>query len=67
MNVQTSLRGSGLLLGIVCKEEAAPYIAQAEEAGLLLVAGHRKYIIAVALLLKSDFNYIKEYVKGEII
>ncbi|MFB5086113.1 acetylornithine transaminase [Psychrobacillus sp. PGGUH221] len=30
--------GSGLLLGIVCKEEAAPYIALAEEAGLLLVA-----------------------------
>ncbi|MDF2068151.1 acetylornithine transaminase [Bacillus sp. Cr_A10] len=30
--------GSGLLLGIVCKEEAAPYITQAEEAGLLLVA-----------------------------
>ncbi|MEI4768863.1 RNA polymerase sigma-I factor [Psychrobacillus sp. FJAT-51614] len=28
---------------------------------------HRKYIIAVALLLKSDFVYIKEYVKGEII
>ncbi|WP_053590483.1 RNA polymerase sigma-I factor [Bacillus sp. FJAT-22090] len=28
---------------------------------------HRKYIIAVALLLKSDFEYIKEYVKGEII
>lgn len=30
--------GTGLLLGIVCKEEAAPYITQAEEAGLLLVA-----------------------------
>ncbi|ALC86506.1 acetylornithine aminotransferase [Bacillus sp. FJAT-22090] len=30
--------GSGLLLGIVCKEEAVPYIAQAEKAGLLLVA-----------------------------
>lgn len=28
---------------------------------------HRKYIIAVALLLNSDFVYIKEYVKGEII
>lgn len=28
---------------------------------------HRKYIIAVTLLLNSDFVYIKEYVKGEII
>ena len=27
----------------------------------------RKYIIAVALLLNSDFVYIKEYVKGEIV
>ncbi|WP_391207562.1 RNA polymerase sigma-I factor [Psychrobacillus sp. L4] len=27
----------------------------------------RKYIIAVVLLLKSDFVYIKEYVKGEIV
>ncbi|KQL36921.1 acetylornithine transaminase [Psychrobacillus sp. FJAT-21963] len=35
---QYPIVGSGLLLGIVCKEEAAPYIAQAEEAGLLLVA-----------------------------
>lgn len=30
--------GSGLLLGIVCPVEVAPYIAQAEQAGLLLVA-----------------------------
>ena len=30
--------GSGLLLGIVCQEEAAPYITQAEKAGLLLVS-----------------------------
>ncbi|TQR21213.1 acetylornithine transaminase [Psychrobacillus vulpis] len=30
--------GSGLLLGIVCPDEVAPYIAQAEQAGLLLVA-----------------------------
>ncbi|MEI4768858.1 acetylornithine transaminase [Psychrobacillus sp. FJAT-51614] len=30
--------GSGLLLGIVCSDEAAPYIAEAEKAGLLLVA-----------------------------
>lgn len=30
--------GLGLLLGIVCQEEVAPYITQAEEAGLLLVA-----------------------------
>ncbi|WP_144511958.1 RNA polymerase sigma-I factor [Bacillus sp. FJAT-22090] len=28
---------------------------------------HRKYIIAVILLLNSDFIYIKDYVKGEII
>lgn len=28
---------------------------------------HRKYMIAVVLLLNSDFVYIKEYVKGEII
>ena len=28
---------------------------------------HRKYIIAVVLLLNSDFIYIKDYVKGEII
>ena len=28
---------------------------------------HRKYMIAVILLLKSDFVYIKDYVKGEII
>jgi RNA polymerase sigma factor len=28
---------------------------------------HRKYIIAVSLLLNSDFTYIKEYVKGETI
>lgn len=27
----------------------------------------RKYIIAVVLLLNSDFVYIKDYVKGEII
>ncbi|HWL23477.1 MAG TPA: RNA polymerase sigma-I factor [Ureibacillus sp.] len=27
----------------------------------------RKYIIAVVLLLNSDFNYLKDYVKGEII
>ncbi|WP_144512107.1 acetylornithine transaminase [Bacillus sp. FJAT-22090] len=30
--------GSGLLLGIVCEEEVAPYIEQAEQSGLLLVA-----------------------------
>ncbi|WP_342600173.1 acetylornithine transaminase [Psychrobacillus sp. FSL H8-0483] len=30
--------GSGLLLGIVCPVEVAPYIVQAEQAGLLLVA-----------------------------
>ncbi|MEK4484646.1 acetylornithine transaminase [Psychrobacillus sp. FSL H8-0484] len=30
--------GSGLLLGIVCPVEVAPYIEQAEQAGLLLVA-----------------------------
>jgi len=28
---------------------------------------HRKYIIAVTLLLNHDFIYIKEYVKGELI
>ncbi|MDM5333663.1 RNA polymerase sigma-I factor [Ureibacillus composti] len=28
---------------------------------------HRKYIIAVVLLLNSDFIFIKDYVKGEII
>lgn len=28
---------------------------------------HRKYMIAVVLLLNSDFVYIKDYVKGEII
>lgn len=28
---------------------------------------HRKYIIAVTLLLNNDFTYIKEYVKGELI
>ncbi|WP_060207277.1 RNA polymerase sigma-I factor [Sporosarcina koreensis] len=28
---------------------------------------HRKYIIAVALLLNHDFTYIKEYVKGELL
>ncbi|MEL3961135.1 RNA polymerase sigma-I factor [Lysinibacillus endophyticus] len=28
---------------------------------------HRKYIIAVVLLLNSDFNFLKDYVKGEII
>lgn len=30
--------GSGLLLGIVCPGDVAPYIAKAEQAGLLLVA-----------------------------
>ncbi|SDN22233.1 acetylornithine aminotransferase [Psychrobacillus sp. OK028] len=30
--------GSGLLLGIVCKEEVAAYITAADEAGLLLVS-----------------------------
>ncbi|MFF2753457.1 acetylornithine transaminase [Psychrobacillus sp. NPDC058041] len=30
--------GSGLLLGIVCPDEVAPYITKAEQAGLLLVA-----------------------------
>ena len=29
--------GAGLLLGLVCKEEVAPYITAAEQAGLLLV------------------------------
>ncbi|SES03973.1 acetylornithine transaminase [Psychrobacillus sp. OK032] len=29
--------GSGLLLGIACEEEVAPYIEKAEQAGLLLV------------------------------
>ena len=33
-----SIVGSGLLLGIVCPVEVAPYIEQAEQAGLLLVA-----------------------------
>ncbi|RHW35852.1 RNA polymerase sigma-I factor [Lysinibacillus yapensis] len=28
------------------------------------VERHRKYIISVVLLLKSDFHYIKDYVKG---
>lgn len=28
---------------------------------------HRKYIIAVTLLLNHDFTYIREYVKGELI
>lgn len=28
---------------------------------------HRKYIIAVTLLLNNNFTYIKEYVKGELI
>lgn len=28
---------------------------------------HRKYIIAVTLLLNSRFEYIKEYIKGELI
>ncbi|WP_342600169.1 RNA polymerase sigma-I factor [Psychrobacillus sp. FSL H8-0483] len=28
---------------------------------------HRKYMIAIVLLLNSDFVYIKDYVKGEII
>jgi RNA polymerase sigma factor len=28
---------------------------------------HRKYIIAVTLLLKNEFTYIKEYLKGELI
>ncbi|QFF97972.1 acetylornithine transaminase [Psychrobacillus glaciei] len=30
--------GSGLILGIICPDEVAPYITQAEQAGLLLVA-----------------------------
>ncbi|WP_298472127.1 acetylornithine transaminase [uncultured Psychrobacillus sp.] len=30
--------GAGLLLGLVCEDEAAPYITNAEKAGLLLVA-----------------------------
>ncbi|NME05775.1 acetylornithine transaminase [Psychrobacillus sp. BL-248-WT-3] len=29
--------GAGLLLGLVCEDEAAPYITKAEKAGLLLV------------------------------
>jgi RNA polymerase sigma factor len=28
---------------------------------------HRKYILSIVLLLSSDFIYLKEYVKGEII
>ena len=28
---------------------------------------HRKYIIAIVLLLKGDFLYLKEYVKGELL
>ncbi|MFJ8065519.1 acetylornithine transaminase [Psychrobacillus sp. NPDC096426] len=30
--------GTGLLLGVVCEEEVAPYIEKAEQAGLLLVS-----------------------------
>lgn len=29
--------GAGLLLGLVCEDETAPYIIKAEKAGLLLV------------------------------
>ncbi|WP_252503847.1 acetylornithine transaminase [Sporosarcina sp. Marseille-Q4943] len=31
------IRGNGLLIGIDCKEDVAPFIRQAEEAGLLVV------------------------------
>ena len=34
---QFVIRGKGLLLGIVCQDEVAPFIQQAEAAGLLLV------------------------------
>lgn len=34
---QYDIRGKGLLIGIDCKEEVAPFIRQAEEAGLLVV------------------------------
>lgn len=34
---QFTIRGQGLLLGIVCEAEVAPFIQQAEAAGLLLV------------------------------
>ncbi|WP_203247041.1 acetylornithine transaminase [Sporosarcina beigongshangi] len=34
---QFTIRGEGLLLGIVCQDEVAPFIQQAEVAGLLLV------------------------------
>ncbi|MFS0574587.1 acetylornithine transaminase [Sporosarcina sp. 179-K 3D1 HS] len=34
---QFTVRGSGLLIGIACQEEVGPYIAKAEEAGLLVV------------------------------
>jgi acetylornithine aminotransferase len=34
---QFNIRGQGLLIGIDCKEDVAPFIRQAEEAGLLVV------------------------------
>ncbi len=34
---QFSIRGTGLLLGIECRDEILPFIQQAEDAGLLLV------------------------------
>ncbi|MCM3710200.1 acetylornithine transaminase [Sporosarcina luteola] len=34
---QYDIRGQGLLIGIDCKEDVAPFIRQAEEAGLLVV------------------------------
>ncbi|MER2006244.1 MAG: acetylornithine transaminase [Psychrobacillus sp.] len=36
--------GAGLLLGLVCEDEAAPYITKAEQAGLLLVGAGQNVI-----------------------
>lgn len=41
---QFTIRGSGLLLGIACKDEVAPVIKKAEEAGLLLVQAGQNVI-----------------------
>jgi RNA polymerase sigma factor len=42
-------------------------LASTVEVSRKTIERHRKYIIAVTLLLTSHFVYIKEYIKGELI
>jgi len=51
---QFNIRGQGLLIGIDCKEDVAPFIRQAEEAGLLVVQAGSDVIRLLPPLTVTD-------------